>query len=93
MSMDAAVAFYERLEQEPGLQERIKELNAPELIEPYVRDELGYRFTKEEMQRVIFERNPEMSDEEMEAVTGGFALTSTISIIAIWISFYALSAA
>lgn len=88
MSMDAAVAFYERLEQEPGLQERIKELNAPELIEPYVRDELGYRFTKEEMQRVIFERNPEMSDEEMEAVTGG-----TIVMVAVYLVGYLAIAA
>ena len=88
MSMDAAVAFYERLGQEPGLQERIKELNAPELIEPYVRDELGYRFTKEEMQRVIFERNPEMSDEEMEAVTGG-----TIVMVAVYLVGYLAIAA
>lgn len=88
MSMEAAVAFYERLEQEPGLQERIKELNAPELIEPYVRDELGYRFTKEEMQRVIFERNPEMSDEEMEAVTGG-----TIVMVAVYLVGYLAIAA
>ena len=88
MSMEAAVAFYERLEQEPGLQERIKELNAPELIEPYVRDELGYRFTKEEMQRVIFERNPEMSDEEMEAVTGG-----TIVMVAVYLVEYLAIAA
>ena len=88
MSMEAAVAFYERLEQEPGLQERIKELNAPELIEPYVRDELGYRFTKAEMQRVIFERNPEMSDEEMEAVTGG-----TIVMVAVYLVGYLAIAA
>ena len=88
MSMEAAVAFYERLEQEPGLQERIKELNTPELIEPYVRDELGYRFTKEEMQRVIFERNPEMSDEEMEAVTGG-----TIVMVAVYLVGYLAIAA
>ena len=88
MSMEAAVAFYERLEQEPGLQERIKELNTPELIEPYVQDELGYRFTKEEMQRVIFERNPEMSDEEMEAVTGG-----TIVMVAVYLVGYLAIAA
>jgi hypothetical protein len=28
-----------------------------------VRDELGYDFTLEEMQKVIFERHPEMTDE------------------------------
>ena len=88
MSMEAAVAFYDRLEQEPELQEHIKGLNTPELIEPYVRDALGYRFTKEEMQRVIFERNPEMSDEEMEAVTGG-----TIVMVAVYLVGYLAIAA
>ena len=39
-------------------------------MEAWVRDELGYDFTQEEMQRVIFERNPEMTDEELEAVIG-----------------------
>ena len=93
MSQEAAVAFYQRLEMEPELQEKIKAMGTPERVQIYVREELGYAFTKEEMQRVVYERHPEMTDEELEAVTGGFALTSTISIIAIWISFYALSAA
>ena len=71
MSLESATAFYERLEREPELQERIRELNTPDRIEPYVKGELGYDFTREEMQQVIFERNPEMTDEEMEAVVGG----------------------
>ncbi len=71
MSMEAATSFYERLEQEPELTERIRELNTPDRIANYVKDELGYDFTGEEMQKVIFQRNPEMTDEEMEAVVGG----------------------
>ena len=77
MSLESATAFYERLEREPELTERIRELNTPDRIEPYVKDELGYDFTREEMQQVIFERNPEMTDEEMEAVVGG---SSTVAI-------------
>ena len=71
MSLESAAAFYERLEREPELTERIRELNTPDRIGPYVKGELGYDFTREEMQQVIFERNPEMTDEEMEAVVGG----------------------
>ena len=57
------------------LAEDIKELGTPEKVEAYVRGELGYDFTREEMQKVIFERHPEMSDEELEAVVGGKDLT------------------
>ena len=32
---------------------------------------LGYDFTKEEMQQVIFEKKPELTDEELERVVGG----------------------
>ena len=77
MSLESATAFYERLEREPELQERIRELNTPDRIEPYVKGELGYDFTREEMQQVIFQRHPEMTDEEMEAVVGG---SSTVAI-------------
>ena len=71
MSQEAAVAFYERLEMEPELQEKIKAMETPERVQVYVREELGYAFTKEEMQRVIFERHPEMTDAAMAAVVGG----------------------
>ena len=76
MSLESATAFYERLEREPELTERIRELKAPDRIEPYVKGELGYDFTQEEMQQVIFERHPEMTDEEMAAVVGGLDPTS-----------------
>ena len=88
MSLESAVGFYERLAAEPDLQERIRELETPDRIESYVKGELGYDFTKEEMQRVIFERNPEMSDEEMEAVTGG-----TIVMVAVYLVGYLAIAA
>ena len=71
MSLESAAAFYERVQNDEAFQEQIKTLKDPEVIERYVKDELGYDFTKEEMQRVIFERHPEMTDEEMEAVVGG----------------------
>jgi len=81
MSMESAVAFYERLEKDVGLQEKLKELGAKENISQYVKGELGYDFSTEEMQKVIFERHPEMIDEELEAVVGGGQLLEMISQI------------
>lgn len=81
MSQEAAVTFYQRLEMEPELQEKIKAMETPERVQVYVREELGYAFTKEEMQRVVYERHPEMTDEELEAVTGGVGLIELIIVI------------
>jgi len=81
MPMESAVAFYERLEKDAELQEKLKELGTKENISQYVKGELGYDFTLEEMQKVIFERNPEMTDEELEAVVGGDQLLEIISQI------------
>ena len=81
MPMESAVAFYERLEKDVELQEKLKELGTKENISQYVKGELGYDFTLEEMQKVIFERNPEMTDEELEAVVGGDQLLEIISQI------------
>ena len=78
MSIESAKAFYERVETDTELQEKLKELNTKENIEPYVKGELGYEFTLEEMQKVIFEKNPEMTDEELEAVVGGSITLITI---------------
>ncbi len=75
MSMESAAAFYERLESDSQVEARIRELETQEKVETYVRNELGYDFTREEIQKVIFERHPEMSDEELEAVVGGKDLT------------------
>ena len=63
------------------MQEKLTELGTKENVSQYVRDELGYDFTLEEMQKVIFERNPEMTDEELEAVVGGDQLLEIISQI------------
>ena len=71
MSIESAAAFYDRLQNDDALQEQLKAAGDRDRVEAYVRDELGYDFTKEEMQKVIFERNPEMTDEELEAVVGG----------------------
>jgi predicted ribosomally synthesized peptide with nif11-like leader len=87
MSMESAVAFYERVETDAALQEQIRELGAQERIEQYVKGDLGYDFTREEMQQVIFQRNPELTDEELEAVTGG------VGIIELIIVAYALAVA
>ena len=81
MSMESAVAFYERLEKDVELQKKLKELGTKENISQYVKGELGYDFTLEEMQKVIFERNPQMTDEELEAVVGGDQLLEIISQI------------
>ena len=71
MSMESATAFYDKLESDTELTARIQELQTRKAIGQYVREELGYDFSLEEMQKVIFERNPEMSDEDLEAVVGG----------------------
>jgi len=80
MSIESAVAFYERVEKDTALQAKLKELNTKESISQYVKGELGYDFTLEEMQKVIFERNPEMTDEELEAVTGGVGIIELIIV-------------
>lgn len=77
MSRESALAFYERLENDPDLTERLRALAAPE-AERLVKEELGYEFTKEEIQHVIFERNPEMTDAELEAVVGSGSASNVI---------------
>ncbi len=83
MSMESAVAFYEKLESDTELTARIQELQTREAIGQYVREELGYDFSSEEMQKVIFERHPEITDEELEAVVGGFGTLETLGISAL----------
>lgn len=83
MSMESAIAFYERLEKDEELKNHIKELGTPEKIEPYVRNVLGFNYTKEEMQKVVYERNPEMSDEELESITGG-SFGAPVFIFLMW---------
>ena len=80
MSMESAVAFYERLESDAELTARIQELQTREAISQYVREELEYDFSLEEMQKVIFERHPEITDEELEAVVGGLGTLETLGI-------------
>ncbi len=71
MSMESAVAFYECVEKDAALREKLRELGSKEKVEPYIKNELGYDFTEEEMRKVVFERNPEMTEEDLEAVVGG----------------------
>jgi len=80
MSMESAVAFYERVEKDVELQKKLRELGSKENVERYVKGELGYDFSLEEMQKVIFERNPEMTDEELEAMTGGVGIIELIIV-------------
>ncbi len=80
MSIESAAAFYDRLQNDDALQEQLKAAGDRGVMEAYVRDKLGYDFTKEEMQKVIFERNPEMTDEELEAVVGGVSDDMLIGI-------------
>ena len=80
MSIESAAAFYDRLQSDVSLQEKLKTTGDRGVMEAYVREELGYDFTKEEMQKVIFERNPEMTDEELEAVVGGVSDDMMIGI-------------
>ena len=75
MSMESAAAFYERVKKDGELQEKLKELGSKEKVQSYVKNDLGYDFTKEEMQSVLFEQNPKMTDEDLEAAVGGAGCT------------------
>ena len=79
MSQESAVAFYEKLESDTSLMEQLREMTRPE-AEKLVKQDLGYDFTKEEMQQVIFEHHPELTDEELEAVVGGLKTEEAILI-------------
>ena len=80
MSREAALKFYERLEADRTLQEVLEALGDPERIARHVREERGYRFTREEMRQVICERNRDLSDEELEAVVGGLGVGDWIAM-------------
>ena len=45
------------------LRKKLRELGSKENVERYVKGELDYDFSLEEMRKVIFERDPEMMDE------------------------------
>lgn len=81
MSRESAVAFYEQVEASEELQAKLKELGTQERIEEYVKEELGYDFSLEEMQKVIFEKNPEITDEDLEAVVGGESASNEASVL------------
>jgi predicted ribosomally synthesized peptide with nif11-like leader len=70
MSLESAVAFCEKLQNDEALIERINGMTPLE-VQNLVRQEWVFEFTSEEMQQVIFERHPELTDEELEAVVGG----------------------
>ena len=78
MSMESATKFYETLEKDTDLQKKISEMKDKSEIENLVNNVLGYDFSQEEMQKVIFDRNPELSDEELEAIVGGFELNGWV---------------
>ena len=71
ISVEAAAAFYDRLGNDLALIGKLKELGERERLLLYVKDELGYDFTREEMRKVLSERNPELSEEELQSVVGG----------------------
>ncbi len=79
MSKESAVAFLERLEGDEVLVEHLRGCTVSE-VEKLVKGELGYDFTKEEMQQAVFARNPEITDEELEAVVGGLSNDMTYGI-------------
>ena len=71
MSMESAVAFYERMEMVFDLHRKFKELGCKERVQPYLKNELVYDFTGEEMLKVVLDKNPEMTDGDLEEVTRG----------------------
>jgi predicted ribosomally synthesized peptide with nif11-like leader len=72
MSYEHAVAFYALLQDNQDLEQKLQGLGTAEKIGCYVKEELGYTFTKKEAEQVFFEKNPEISDEEMEKIWGGY---------------------
>ena len=62
------------------LRKKLREPDSKENVERYVKGESGYDFSFAEMRKVIFERNPEMTDEELEAVTGGVGIIEPIIV-------------
>ncbi len=72
--MESAVAFYEHVARDAELREKLRELGSNEKVELYIKDELGYDFTEKEMRKVVFERYPEITDKDLEAVVGGILL-------------------
>ncbi len=86
MSQESAIAFYEKLQNDEALIERINGMTPLE-VQNLVRQEWEFDFTAEEMQQVIFDRHPELTDEELEAVVGGLsAETATIAFAGVAVS-------
>ena len=81
MSLESAAAFYEKLQSEEELVNRIKDMTPLE-VRNLVQQEWGFDFTAEEMQQVVFERHPELTDEELEIVVGGGSLAESAVIAA-----------
>lgn len=79
MSVEAAAAFYERLARDSSLLKKLQEFGEKERLATYVKDELGYDFTKDEMKKVVFERNPELTDEDLQCIVGGVILETGIN--------------
>ncbi|GEM_PF-3596852 len=79
MSVESAAAFYDRLARDASLRGKLKEIGDRERLTTYVKDELGYDFTRDEMKKAIFERNPEMTDEDLQGVVGGSILETGIN--------------
>ena len=71
MSMESAVAFYERVEKDAELRKKLRVLGSGETVRSYLKNELGYDFSEEELRKALSDRNPEMTDGDWEAVTGG----------------------
>lgn len=72
MSIESVKTFYELLQSDENLQERIKAAgNSATVVQ--IASEKGYEFTEQELEKAMQETlvKEELSEQELEAVAGG----------------------
>ena len=72
MSIESVQKFYELIQNDTTLQERVKDaINSASVVQ--IASEKGYEFTEQELERAMQEAviEGEISDEQLEAVAGG----------------------
>jgi predicted ribosomally synthesized peptide with nif11-like leader len=78
MSQEAVVDFFQTLEKNPTLSQRLTAIEDPAEVVKIAKSELGYDFTTEELNSAVAAINKsqdgsqgELSEEQLESVAGG----------------------
>lgn len=83
MSKEALVAFFQALEKNPVLLERLNTVEDPAEVVKIAKSELGYDFTTEELNSALAamktSQESELSEEQLESVAGGLFQNWTIN--------------